>query len=107
MELWLGLLCKPEVVDSMSLAGGPYLSMSSKSLQPILTNRLQHHEAWFAILLLRLLKEALVDEGGYPFQHPHPIGADVKEGTDRFDRFKCAAAHKNGEPAEESLLCSI
>src|SRR6266851_10182786 len=72
-EFWLRRFRQRQVVGSMSLSCCLHLSTSGKSLQPILPDRLEHHQAWLLVLLLALLHHALVDERGYPFERLPPL----------------------------------
>ena len=89
----------------MSLPGDLHLSGSFEHLQPILPDRLKHHQAWLLVLLLGLLHQALVDERGYPIERLPPL--NTQRFTDCLYCFQCATPDEDGESQEESLLCCI
>src|SRR6266566_7505405 len=89
----------------MSLAGDLHLASRSQALQPVLPDRLQHHETGFLTVLIRLSQQALIDQGRYPIQH---VCRHLTESLiETLHSFQCAAANKNGEAPEETLLCGI
>src|SRR6266700_2512111 len=88
----------------MSLAGDLHLASSSQALQPVLTDRLQHHETRFLPLLIQS-QQALIDQGSYPIQHVCRHLTEILIET--LHSFQCAAANKNREAPEETLLCGI
>ncbi len=83
-----------------------HLSIGSHALQPILTNRLQHHEAWLlSRFLLHALQQALIDERGHRVQDHFCSLAQFS--ADGLSCLQCAAAGKDGEPPEELPLLGV
>jgi hypothetical protein len=79
-----------------------FLSARFQFFQAILANRFQHHEARFAVRLLRLANQTLVHHRRHPIE-------DVQSKilfrvADRFDCFQGAAPQENGESSEKFLL---
>ena len=53
----------------MSLSDDLHFPGRIERLQPVLTDRLQHHKVWLLALLLGLLQEAFVNQRGHAIQH--------------------------------------
>src|SRR5947209_10675160 len=81
-EFWLRRFRQRQVVGSMSLPCDFHLSARCQSRQPILANRLEHHEAGLLTFPLRLLQQALVNERGHSLQDDYCSIAPIKRSTD-------------------------
>src|ERR1700730_2865998 len=104
-DLSLRILRKPQVVVSMRPPDAFHFPSRGQDLQPILADDRQHQQAWFLSLLVHLAQQALVDERRHPVQHVcWPL---TQSSIDPLHRFQCAAADKDGETPEESLLPGI
>src|SRR5260370_38748053 len=60
----------------MGLSGDLEFPAGGQALQPILADRLQHHQAWLLAFLSDLLQQALVKEGCNSLQEIHRRVAD-------------------------------
>src|SRR5437667_11971040 len=103
-KLRLSLFSERQVVRSMSLPCGLHLPIHGQALKSVLADRLQHHEAWLFSLLLRLVQQALVDEGVDFLQHLQCCSIGVKSRTYRFYCLQRATADKDRKSPEEPLL---
>ena len=85
-EFWLRRFRQRQVVGSMSLPCDFHLSARCQSRQPILANRLEHHEAGLLTFPLRLLQQALVNERSHAIQNRYRLVAIAKSSTNSLDR---------------------
>src|SRR6266702_112889 len=104
-EFRLSLLRKPHIIQSMSLSSDCHLPARRENLQPILADRLQHHQAWLLAFLLGLLQQALVDKRSHCIQDwLHLI---AKRAAHRLNGLERATTGKDREPPEKPLLLGI
>src|SRR5947209_1788015 len=88
----------------MRLAGKLHLSATPQALQPILPDRLEHHETRLLALLCRLLQQAFVKEGGHAVEDPFCTSSILKRVAQRLHRLEGTATYEDGEPPEQLLL---
>ena len=91
----------------MSLPRGLHLPIGGQTLQPILADRLQYHQALLPAVLLSLLQQALVHERGDCIQYLLYSIAIARHCADCLRCFQSTATDKDGEPPEEPLLFCI
>src|ERR1051326_2866600 len=88
----------------MSLPGSLHFAARGQAFQSVLSNSFQHHEAWFAPLVLDLLQQTLVDERGYSIEDLRRTVITVKSCANGLARLQGAAADADGESPEETLF---
>src|SRR6266851_5254876 len=89
----------------MRLPSALHFSTRSQNLQPILSDRRQHQQAWFLPLLFHLAQQAFVHERRHPVQHS--CWHLTESSRETLHRFQGTAADKDREPPEEALLLGI
>src|SRR4030081_3868545 len=89
-EVWIPFLRQHQTIGAMSAQGCLLLTAIAEALQAVLPNSLQHPKTRFAVALVGLLDQALVNQGGHHVEDFRP--EIISRGAYGFRGFQRAAA---------------